>query len=140
VGRLLSIDYGKKRCGIAVTDPMQIIATGLITIATDELTKFLKLYVPKEGVERLVVGYPLQSSGEPSENMQRIKRFVSRWQKEMPSCPVDYYDERFTSVIAHRAMIDGGLKKSRRQDKGLVDEISATIILEDYMRSRELRL
>lgn len=136
VARILSIDYGKKRTGLAVTDPLQLIAGGLATVATSELYEYLQQYVSREPVERIVVGEPRQSNGEPSENLQRVQQFVNRWRKQMPQIPVEYYDERFTSVLAHRAMIDGGLKKKARQDKALVDEISATIILEDYMRSR----
>ncbi len=136
VARILSIDYGKKRTGLAVTDPLQLIAGGLATVATSELYEYLQQYVSREPVERIVVGEPRQSNGEPSENLQRVQQFVNRWRKQMPQIPIEYYDERFTSVLAHRAMIDGGLKKKARQDKALVDEISATIILEDYMRSR----
>jgi putative Holliday junction resolvase len=136
VARILSIDYGKKRTGIAVTDPLQIIAGGLATVSTSTLFEFLTDYVAREPVERLVVGKPMQPNGQPSENLQRVEQFVNRWRKAKPEIPVDYYDERFTSVLAHRAMLDGGLRKKARQDKALVDEISATIILQDYLRSR----
>lgn len=134
--RILSIDYGKKRTGIAVTDPLQIVAGGLVTVATHTLFDFLKDYVSREQVERIVIGKPMQPNGQPSENFQRVEQFVKRWRKAMPEIPIEYYDERFTSVLAHQAMIDGGLRKKARQDKALVDEISATIILQDYMRSR----
>jgi putative Holliday junction resolvase len=134
VARILSIDYGKKRTGLAVTDPLQIIASGLATVSTSELFDYLKQYVAKEQVERIVIGEPKQPNGQPSENLQRVQQFVNRWRKAMPDIPIEYYDERFTSVLAHQAMIDGGLKKKARQDKALVDEISATIILQDYMR------
>lgn len=134
--RILSIDYGKKRTGIAVTDPLQIVAGGLVTVATHTLFDFLKDYVSREQVERIVIGKPMQPNGQPSENFQRVEQFVNRWRKAMPEIPMEYYDERFTSVLAHQAMIDGGLRKKARQDKALVDEISATIILQDYMRSR----
>lgn len=133
--RILSIDYGKKRTGLAVTDPLQIVAGGLVTVATHTLFDYLKEYTSREEVERLVIGKPLQPNGQPSENMQRVEQFVNRWRKAMPHIPIEYYDERFTSVLAHRAMLDGGLKKKARQDKALVDEISATILLQDYMRS-----
>lgn len=123
---------------MAVTDPLQIIAGGLATVSTSELFEFLCGYVAREDVERIVIGEPRQPNGAPSENLQRVQQFVSRWCKAMPQIPIDYYDERFTSVLAHRAMLDGGLKKKARQDKALVDEISATIILEDYMRSRKV--
>jgi putative Holliday junction resolvase len=137
VARILSIDYGKKRTGLAVTDPLQIIAGGLATVATSELFDYLKDYVAREEVERMVIGEPKQPNGQPSENLQRVQQFVNRWRKAMPQIPIEYYDERFTSVLAHQAMLDGGLKKKARQDKAFVDEISATIILEDFMRSRK---
>ena len=137
VGRILSIDYGRKRTGLAVTDPLQIIAGGLATVSTSELFEWLKDYTLRESVERIVIGEPRQPNGEPSENLARVQQFVNRWRKVMPSIPIEYYDERFTSVLAHQAMLDGGLKKKARQNKALVDEISATIILEDYMRSRK---
>lgn len=132
----MSIDYGKKRTGLAVTDPLQIIANGLVTVATSELFAFLQDYTAKEAVERIIVGEPRQADGSPSENMERIRQFVNRWRKARPDIPVEFYDERFTSVLAHRAMLDGGLRKKARQDKALVDEISATIILQSYMESR----
>ena len=138
MARILSIDYGKKRTGLAVTDPLQLIAGGLATVSTSELCDYLSNYVEREAVERIVIGEPRQPNGEPSENLQRVQQFVNRWHKAKPHIPVDYYDERFTSVLAHRAILEGGLKKKARQDKALVDEISATIILEDYMRSRKL--
>lgn len=137
MARILSIDYGKKRTGLAVTDPLQIIAGGLATVATSELFDYLKDYVAREEVERMVIGEPKQPNGQPSENLQRVQQFVNRWRQAMPQIPIEYYDERFTSVLAHQAMLDGGLKKKARQDKALVDEISATIILEDFMRSRK---
>lgn len=138
MARILSIDYGKKRTGIAVTDPLQLIAGGLATVSTSELFDWLKGYLAKEQVERIVIGEPRQPNGQPSENLERVQQFVNRWRKAMPDVPIEYFDERFTSVLAHQAMIDGGLKKKARQDKALVDEISATIILEDYLRSRKM--
>jgi len=137
LARILSIDYGKKRTGIAVTDPLQLIAGGLATVSTSELFDWLKGYLAKEQVERIVIGEPRQPNGQPSENLARVQQFVNRWRKTMPDVPIEYFDERFTSVLAHQAMIDGGLKKKARQDKALVDEISATIILEDYLRNRK---
>ena len=137
MARILSIDYGRKRTGIAVTDPLQIIAGGLATVSTSELFDWLQQYVSREEVERIVIGEPRQPNGQPSENLQRVQQFVTRWRKAHPELPIDYYDERFTSVLAHQAMLDGGLRKKARQDKALVDEISATIILEDYLRSRK---
>src|SRR3712207_1608664 len=136
--RVLSIDYGRKRTGLAVTDPLQIIANGLATVSTATLLDFLETYITKESVERIVIGKPLQMNGQPSENLKRVEAFVNRWKKLHPEIPIEYYDERFTSVLAHRAMIDGGVKKKvRRDNKGLVDEISATIILEDWLLSRK---
>ncbi len=123
---------------MAVTDPLQLIAGGLATVATSELFDYLLRYVTGEEVERIVIGEPRQPNGAPSENLARVQQFVNRWRKQMPQIPIEYYDERFTSVLAHQAMLAGGLKKKARQDKALVDEISATIILEDYMRSRKL--
>ena len=138
MARILSIDYGRKRTGIAVTDPLQIIAGGLATVSTSELFEWLQQYLQREQVERIVIGEPRQPNGQPSENLQRVQQFVNRWRKAHPDVPIDYYDERFTSVLAHQAMLDGGLRKKARQDKALVDEISATIILEDYLRSRRV--
>ncbi len=137
MARILSIDYGKKRTGLAVTDPLQIIAGGLATVATSELFDYLQAYIAREEVERIVIGEPRQPNGQPSENLQRVQQFVNRWRKAVPQIPIEFYDERFTSVLAHQAMIAGGLKKKARQDKALVDEISATIILQDYLRSRK---
>lgn len=135
--RILSIDYGKKRTGLAVTDPLQIIAGGLGTVETSVLYEYIEAYIQREQVERIVIGKPMQPNGQPSENMVRVENFYNRWRKAHPEIPIEYYDERFTSVLAHRAMIDGGVKKkTRRENKGLVDEISATIILQDYLQSR----
>ena len=133
--RILSIDFGRKRTGLAVTDPLQIIAGGLATVATSSLFDYLKDYISTEEVEKIVIGEPRKPNGEPSENYERVRQFVNRWKKAVPAVPIEYYDERFTSVLAHRAMIDGGLKKQARRNKSLVDEISATIILQDYMES-----
>lgn len=136
--RILSIDYGKKRTGLAVTDPLQIIAGGLGTVETSVLFEYIEAYIQREQVERIVIGKPMQPNGQPSENMVRVVNFFNRWRKAHPEIPIEYYDERFTSVLAHRAMIDGGVKKkTRRENKGLVDEISATIILQDYLQSRK---
>lgn len=136
MGRILSIDYGKKRTGLAVTDPLQIIAGGLATVPTAELYDYLLKYTAKEKVELIVIGEPKQPNGEPSENLARVKEFVARWKKRQ-STPIVFYDERFTSVLAHQAMIDGGLRKKARQNKALVDEISATIILQSYLESKK---
>lgn len=136
MARILSIDYGKKRTGIAVTDPLQLIAGGLATVSTSELFDYLRQYIQQEQVERIVIGKPLQTNGEASENLNRVQQFVNRWKKNMPQIPIEYYDERFTSVLAHRAILDSGIGKKARQNKALVDEISATILLQDYMESR----
>lgn len=140
MSRILAIDYGKKRTGIAVTDPMQIIANGLTTVPTHTLMDFLTDYVQKEQVERIIIGRPKQMNNEDSENMKNIVPFINRLRKVMPQMPVELVDERFTSVLAHQAMLTGGLKKKDRQNKALVDEISATIILQSYMESRKFRL
>lgn len=136
--RILSIDYGKRRTGIAVTDPMQIIAGGLTTVDTKELLAFLKAYTSKEQVETIVVGLPTQPNGQPSENQARVRSFVGEMKKALPTIPVEFYDERFTSVMAHQTMLDSGIGRKRRQDKALVDEISATIILQNYMEHKRL--
>ena len=138
MARILSVDYGKKRTGLAVTDPLQLIAGGLATVSTAELFDYLCQYVAREEVECIVIGEPRQPNGQPSENLQRVQQFVNRWRKAMPQIPIEYFDERFTSVLAHQAILEGGLRKKARQDKALVDEISAVIILQDYMRSRKL--
>ena len=137
MSRILAIDYGKKRTGIAVTDPMQIIANGLTTVATHELVDFLLNYVQQEKVERIVIGHPRQMNYEDSDNMKNIVPFMNRLKKVLPDMPVELVDERFTSVLAHQAMLVGGLKKKARQNKALVDEISATIILQSYLESKK---
>lgn len=135
----MAIDYGKARTGLAVTDPLQLIANGLTTVETSKLEAFILDYINKEEVERIVIGRPTQMNGEDSENMRRITPFVNRLHKILPDVPVEFVDERFTSVLAHRAMLDGGLRKKARQNKALVDEISATIILQSYMDSCRLK-
>ena len=136
MGRLLSIDYGRKRCGIAVTDTLQIVANGLTTVATHTLVDFIKQYVAKEQVDKIIVGKPTTMQGEESESMRYITPGINRLKKELPNIPVEFWDERFTSVLAHRSMIDSGMKKMARRDKAVVDEISATIILNDYLQSK----
>lgn len=138
MSRILAIDYGKKRTGLAVTDPMQIIASGLTTVATTELMDFILKYVAQEKVERIIVGHPKQMNNEDSENMKRIIPFINLLKKKLPAIPIELADERFTSVLAHQAMLDGGLKKKARQNKALVDEISATIILQSYMETKRM--
>lgn len=138
MARLLAIDYGKKRTGLAVSDEMQIIAGGLTTVPTTELLDFLLGYVSREPVERIIVGLPKQMNNEPSENMRRITPFVNRLRKVLPDIPVEFHDERFTSVIAQRTIIEAGIKKMARRNKELVDEVSATIILQSYMESKRM--
>lgn len=137
MSRILAIDYGRKRTGIAVTDPMQIIANGLTTVSTHQLMDFLLNYIKQEPVERIIIGHPKQMNNEDSENMKNIIPFMNRLKKLLPDMPVELVDERFTSVLAHQAMLAGGLKKKDRQNKALVDEISATIILQSYLESKK---
>lgn len=137
MSRIMALDYGKKRTGVAVTDPLQIIANGLATVPTSTVLDFVMNYVKEESVERIIVGYPKQMNNEDSENMKRIIPFVNLLRKRLPSIPVELYDERFTSVLAHRAILESGLRKKARQNKALVDEVSATIILQSYMESKQ---
>lgn len=138
MGRILAIDYGRKRTGIAVTDELQLIANGLTTVPSHELMTWLKSYVVREKVEGFVVGEPRQMNNEPSESLKFIVPFVNRLKKEFPDIPVDMADERFSSKMAFQTMIDAGLKKKDRQRKDLVDTISATIILQTYLEWRSL--
>jgi|GEM_PF-99242 len=139
MGRILGIDYGRKRTGIAVTDVLQIAAGALGTIATHEVLKYVCDYAAREPLDAIVVGLPKQLNGDDSESMRYITPFVGRLKAALPDVPVIFYDERFTSTLAHRAMIDGGMKKSQRRDKAQVDSIAATIILNDYLSSRRSR-
>jgi putative Holliday junction resolvase len=132
----MAIDYGRKRVGVAVTDPTQLIAGGLTTVPSAQILSFVESYVAQNEVETIVVGLPKQMNNQPSESMRYITPFVNALKKRLPAIKVDFFDERFTSVLAHRAMLDGGLKKKDRQNKALVDEISATIILQDYLESK----
>lgn len=136
MGRVLSIDYGVRRTGLAVTDPLKIIAGGLTTVETPQLMKFLQDYLKKEPVERFVVGLPKQTNGRDSDNLPRVQAFVGRLKKVFPQVPVDMWDERYTSVLAHQTMLQSGIGKKARQNKALVDEISATIILQGWMEGR----
>jgi len=136
MGRVLAIDYGTKRTGIAVTDEMQIIASGLTTVNTEALLQFLKDYISKEKVEKIVVGLPKQMDNTASEIEVYIQKFLVQLTKSFPEMPVDRVDERFTSKMAFQTMIDSGLKKKQRKNKALVDEISATLILQSYLSSQ----
>ena len=139
MSRVLSIDYGRKRTGLAVTDPLQIIANGLTTVATHQLEQFVLDYLQKEQVERVVVGLPKQMNGEMSESWRYIEPFLNRLRKLKPELPIELVDERFTSVLAHQVILDSGVgKQRRREDKGMVDEISATIILQQWMENRSM--
>ncbi len=133
MGRILAIDYGTKRTGIAVTDELQIIASGLTTVDTNELLTFLKDYVSAENVEKFVVGLPKQMNNSASESEVYIQKFLEELQKQIPHISIEREDERFTSKMAFQTMIDSGLKKKQRQNKALVDEISATLILQSYL-------
>lgn len=135
MSRILSIDYGLKRVGLAVTDPLQITANALETVPTENIISYLKAYVAKEKVERFVLGYPMQTNGNESETMQYIRPFAENLQKIFPDIELTYVDERYTSVLAHRTMLEAGLKKKDRQNKATVDRISATIILQTYLES-----
>ena len=134
----MAIDFGRKRCGIAVTDVLRIVANGLTTVPTASLPAFVADYCSKETVDAIVVGEPRDMKGNPSESQRFITPALVRLRKAVPDMPVVLFDERFTSVLAHRAMIDGGLSKMARRDKALVDEISATILLNDYLKSQQL--
>ncbi|GAA3597272.1 Holliday junction resolvase RuvX [Flavivirga amylovorans] len=136
MGRILAIDYGTKRTGIAVTDELQIIASGLTTVNTKELLKFLKDYSTKEQVELFLVGEPKQMDNTVSESEIHILPFIENLKKEFPNIPVKRVDERFTSKMAFQTMIDSGLKKNQRKNKALIDEISATLILQSYLYSK----
>lgn len=136
MGRILAIDYGTKRTGLAVTDEMQIIASGLTTVDTRELIVFLKNYITTENVEKFVVGLPKQMNNTASESEVYIQKFLQKLMTSIPDIPVERIDERFTSKMAFQTMIDGGLKKKQRQNKALIDEISATLILQSYLASK----
>jgi putative Holliday junction resolvase len=133
----MAIDYGRKRSGLAVTDSLQLIAGGLATVPSHTLVGYISDYIRREPLDLLVVGYPLQMNNEASENMKYVKDFVTHLKRTIPGIPIQYYDERFTSLLAQQAMIDGGLKKKKRQDKALVDELSAVIILQSYLESKK---
>lgn len=135
MGRIVSIDYGKKRTGLAATDILQMIANGLCTVPSGEVISFLKKYTENEPVDKFIIGLPKQMNNQPSESMKYIEPFKNLLKKSFPNIPIEMVDERFTSMLAHQAMIDGGLKKKDRQNKALVDEISAVIILQSYLET-----
>ncbi|MGB5821650.1 MAG: Holliday junction resolvase RuvX [Saonia sp.] len=136
MGRVVALDYGKRRTGIAVTDELQIIASGLTTIATNELLGFLKDYVKVEQVDLFVMGEPKQMDNTPSESEALIQPFLEKMLRTFPEIPIERQDERFTSKMAFQSMLDSGVKKKKRRDKGLVDEISATLILQAYLNRK----
>lgn len=140
MGRILSIDYGTKRTGIAVSDPLRIIAGGLETVETRQLEKWLAQYMSREDVSTIVVGKPMQPNGEPSETWRFVEPLVRRLRAAYPDKEVTLYDERFTSVLANRAIRESGIGKMARRDKALVDKVSATIILQDYMEHLNFKL
>ena len=139
MGRILAIDYGTKRTGIAVTDPLRIVPGGLKTVATHELNAFLADYFSKESVDVVVVGYPTNMNGEESASMTQIRPFVNKLVKQYPDKKIVMFDERFTSVIAQRAILDSGIGRMARRNKALVDEVSAIIILESFMDSKQYK-
>jgi putative Holliday junction resolvase len=138
MGRIMSIDYGQKRTGIAVTDTMRIIANGLTTVSSSKVLQFIVAYASKETVDLIVIGLPKKMNNEPSDNMRNVEAFVNRIRKVLPGMDIKFYDERFTSSMAHQAMIDGGLKKKKRQNKALVDEISAVLILQSFLERERI--
>ncbi|MDE6395133.1 MAG: Holliday junction resolvase RuvX, partial [Duncaniella sp.] len=133
--RILAIDYGRRRCGLAVTDPLRIVATALATVDTPQLIPYLKDYLSRETVDEIVVGLPTTMRGEPSDSMRYITPALGRMRKEFPEMRFTMWDERFTSTLAHRAMLDAGVKKSDRRDKGAIDRMAAVIILNSYLSS-----
>lgn len=138
MGRLLAIDYGRKRCGLAVTDVLQIVATALDTVPSAQLIPYIKSYVARERVDEIIVGLPKTLDGQPSESMSYITPAINRLRKELPDIEIKFFDERFTSTLAHRAMIDSGVKKSDRRDKAAIDRMAAVIILNGYLESRDM--
>jgi RNAse H-fold protein YqgF len=133
LGRILSIDYGKKRTGIAVTDPLKIIATGLTTVETPKLLAFLKEYISKEPVETIIIGMPSNLDDSPTHATPLVQSFIKQLNKTFPAIPVVEVDERYSSKMASQAMIEMGMKKKQRQNKGMIDEIAATILLQEYL-------
>ena len=135
MGRILAIDYGRRRCGLAVTDPLRIVATALATVSPAELIPCLKEYMSREEVDEIVGGLPTTMRGDPSDSMRYITPAMGRLRKEFPAMKFTMWDERFTSTLAHRAMLDAGVKKSDRRDKGAIDRMAAVIILNSYLSS-----
>jgi putative Holliday junction resolvase len=136
LARIIALDFGKQRTGIAVTDELQLIASGLVTVNTKELLKYLQDYIAQENIERIVVGEPKQWNNTPSESEVLIQPFLKKLKETFPSIPIDRQDERFTSKVAFQTMVEAGLKKKQRRNKELIDEISATLILQSYLNRK----
>lgn len=136
MGRLLAIDYGRRRCGLAVTDPLRIVATALATVPTSGLIDYLRDYTAANLVDYIVIGQPVDMSGRPSDSMRYIQPAVGRLRKEFPAIPIHFFDERFTSTLAHRSMLDSGMTKTQRRSREAVDRMAATIILNDFLQSK----
>lgn len=139
MGRIVAIDYGRRRCGIAATDILRLVPGGIATVSTSELTAWLRRYTTENDVDMIVVGQPRDMRGNDSESMRYIRPGVAALRRALPLMRVVFFDERFTSVLAHRAMIDSGMPKMRRRDKAVVDEIAATIILSDFLDSQQYK-
>lgn len=139
MGRLLALDLGRKRCGVAVTDCLQIAATGLATVPTSGVEEFLRQYVSRESVDLVVVGRPVDLKGQPSDTTRYIAPVLARLRRAFPGLRFEEVDERFTSVLAHRAMIESGMPRTKRQDKSRADVMAATIMLNDYIESRKFQ-
>jgi putative Holliday junction resolvase len=137
MARILALDYGKKRTGIAVTDPLQIISSGLTTVDTQQLFDFLKAYISKEEVEKIIIGLPYQLDGSPTDATASVLHCIRRLKNSFPTIPIVSVDEQFSSKMASKAMIDMGMKKKDRQKKGMVDEIAATLLLQEFMQSNQ---
>jgi putative holliday junction resolvase len=137
MGRIMAIDYGKKRSGIAVTDPLQIIATGLTTIDSQNLRIWLKAYFEKEPVEKVIIGLPFALDGSETDGTKPVKDFIRLFKKDNPNLPIETVDEQFTSKLAAQTLVNSGLKKKDRQNKKLLDEVAATIMLQDYLQARQ---
>ncbi|MDP4185402.1 MAG: Holliday junction resolvase RuvX [Bacteroidota bacterium] len=140
MGRILAIDYGKKRIGIAVTDPLKIIGNKLTTVTVSEIWKFLDQYFKSEPVERVIIGYPLQLNNEPSESVRYIEPFIRGFKNRYPEIPIETADERFTSKLAHQTMLEAGVRKKDRQNKEVIDALSATIMLQTYLESLKFKI
>lgn len=137
MGRIMAIDYGKKRSGIAVTDPLQIIATGLTTIESHGLRIWLKAYFEKEPVEKVIIGLPFALDGSETDGTKPVKDFIRLFKKDHPGMPIETVDEQFTSKLAAQTLVNSGLKKKDRQNKKLLDEVAATIMLQEYLQARQ---